>query len=295
MSGETGYRFLCPGCGASFGWKPQYAGRKIRCKCGQVFMPPDPAGATAEEPDPYAMSDDAPPAPRFAAHGHAAHDHAAHGHAAPRRVAVAPPPEQALDDAAPVVASAPNSLAGVAALYPGRRARPVTEEADRGASALRDLYLPIALIVLGLGLRVAQLLVANENRAHKWGGNVSTPDDPGKAVLLAAFQMVIAGGVMIAGATLAATVLNLNFGSMGRAALKLCAISVFATGVASWVAVFDQGKHSVEGLALALHIVVILYWVGFMYFFALDVQETLLAVAIITLLHAAATCALWKA
>src|SRR5215208_4653479 len=59
MSGESGHRFLCPGCGASFGWKPQYAGRKIRCKCGQVFVPPDPATAAAvEEPDPYDLNDD---------------------------------------------------------------------------------------------------------------------------------------------------------------------------------------------------------------------------------------------
>ena len=195
------------------------------------------------------------------------------------------------------VAAPENRLAGVAALYPGRRARPVTEEADdeREGSALRDLYVPIALLVLGLGMRVVQLVVANENRANKWGGEVATPDDPVKAVLLAVFQMVISGGVMIAGATLAATILNLNFGSLGRAALKLCGLAVFATGVASWVAVFDQDRYSVTGLMVALHIVVIIYWVGFTFLFALDLQETLLAVSIISLMHAAATCALWKA
>ena len=61
MSGETGYHFLCPGCGASFGWKPQFAGRRIRCKCGQVFVPPDPNAALAAsqaEPDPYDVSGD---------------------------------------------------------------------------------------------------------------------------------------------------------------------------------------------------------------------------------------------
>ena len=293
MGSETGYRFLCPGCSASFGWKPQYAGRRIRCKCGQVFMPPDPAtAAAAEDPDPYDVSGEPPPA---------APPRQAPPRQAPPRPAAVPP--TALAPVAPVhapaaaAAAAPDRLAGVAALYPGRRARPVAEEADAGqeGSALKDLYVPIALLVLGLGMRVAQLLAANENRANKWGGDVGTPDDATKVVLLAVFQMIISGGVMIAGATLAAALLNLNFGPLGRAAVKLCALAVFAAGVASWVAVFDQDRHSVTGLMVALHIVVIIYWVGFVYLFALDVQETLLAVAIISLMHAAATCALWKA
>jgi hypothetical protein len=64
--------------------------------------------------------------------------------------------------------------------------------------------------------------------------------------------------------------------------------------VASWAALVDQDQYSVRGLVLALHVVVILYWIGFTYLFALDMQETMLAVAIITLMHAAATCAVWK-
>jgi hypothetical protein len=313
MSNETGFRFLCPGCGASFGWKPQYAGRKIRCKCGQVFMPPDPAAAqdsAPAEPDPYDVNDDAAaPAPRpaaahrappmrpaAAAPAHAPMQAPMHPTMDPTAHAAAPVPPAAPAAAPPAHAEARTSLSGVAALYPARRAKVMTEEADAAVegSPLKDLYIPIALLVLGLGLRVAQLLVANESRANKWGGDVQTPDDPRKVVLMAVFQMIISGGVMIAGATLAATVLNLNLGSLGKAALKLCAIAVFATGVASWVAIFDQDKYSVTGLMVALHIVVIIYWVGFFYLFALDLQETMLAVAIIALLHAAATCALWK-
>jgi hypothetical protein len=218
------------------------------------------------------LSDEAPPAPVV---------HAA-PHAAP--AAAAPP-------------SDPGTLpAAVTALYP-RRVRQVVQEAGGGeeGSPLKDLYIPIALLALGLGLRVGQLLVANNNRSNKWGGVVVTPADPARAVLLAVFQMIIASGVMIAGAVLAATILNLNLGPIARAGLKLCSIAVFAAGVASWVAVFDQDKHSVAGLMVALHIVVILYWIGLGYLFSLELQETLLAVSIISLLHAAATCALWKA
>ena len=289
MGDQAGFRFKCPGCGAGFGWKPQYAGRKIRCKCGQVFMPPDPAAVAAvdvSEPDPYALSDDATPPPPAAT--------VAARRPQPVNQVISPPAAAVSHSARP---ADPSVLpASVTALYPRRTRQVVQEEAaEVEGSPLKDLYVPLALLALGLGLRVAQLLVANNNRSNKWGGDVNTPDDAKRAVLLAVFQMVIASGVMIAGAVLAATILNLNLGSIGKAGLKLCSIAVFAAGVASWVAIFDRDRHSITGLMVALHIVVITYWIGLVYLFSLELQETLLAVSIISLLHAASTCALWKA
>ena len=273
MGGEAQFRFLCPGCRASFGWKPQYAGRKIRCKCGHVFMPPDPATAAAPpEPDAYDVSDDAPP------------------------VKPAPAREVAPAGAAPAPAAPPaDRLAGVAAIY-GHRPRTVAqEEADEEGSPLKDLYIPLALLALGLGLRVAQLVVASGSRANKWGGDIGAEGNPRKALILAVLELIISGGAMLAGATLAAVLLSVNFGSVGKAALKLCALVAFATGVASWVALVDQDKYSVQGLAIALHLVVIIYWIGFAYLFALELQETLLSVAIVSLLQAAAMCAMARA
>jgi hypothetical protein len=272
--GETQFRFLCPGCRASFGWKPQYAGRKIRCKCGQVFMPPEPPAASAEpEPDAYDVNDDVPP--------------------------VKPAPVRRAEPAAQAAAAPPpppgDRLAGVAALY-GHRARPVQQEAaDDEASPLKDLYLPLALLVLGFGLRVGQLVVASGSRANKWGGDIGTAGNPRKAVILAVLELIISGGALLAGATLAAVLLSVNFGSIGKAGLKLCALVAFATGVASWVVLIDQDKYSVQGLAIALHLVVIIYWVGFAYLFALELQETLLTVAIVSVLQAAAMCAMSRA
>jgi hypothetical protein len=45
---------------------------------------------------------------------------------------------------------------------------------------------------------------------------------------------------------------------------------------------------------VVLHIVVIRYSVGLDYLLLMELQCTLLAVSIISPLHAAATCALWK-
>src|SRR5688572_24147934 len=131
MSGETGYRFLCPGCSASFGWKPQYAGRRIRCKCGQVFVPPDPDAALAAsqaEPDPYDVSGDAPP-PRPVSPPPRTQMSVSAGRGAAGQVPVhattaAPVAAPQAHQAAPAT-----TIPSVAALYPGRRARPVAEAA----------------------------------------------------------------------------------------------------------------------------------------------------------------------
>lgn len=51
--------FSCPGCAATFAWKPQFAGRKMRCRCGAVFVPTDPTLAgELPEPDPYDVEQD---------------------------------------------------------------------------------------------------------------------------------------------------------------------------------------------------------------------------------------------
>jgi len=290
MSEATG-TFYCPRCAASFAWKPQYAGRKTRCKCGEVFVPAEPVVQLEEEleADPYGLTEDAAPPP------------------ARRTVVVAPqPPPTSLPSHAPAAAVAraegPHQAgvvpASVAAMYARKSSRYSSEQENsepEEGSNFKNLYVPMVLLALGLSLRVTQLLYANANRANKWSATGDSAAHPGKAVLLVLCEMVIATAVMVCGATVAAMLLNINFGPIAKAALKLCATAVFATGVAGWVAVFDQDRHSVAGLMVALHLVVIVYWIALAYFFSLELQETMLTVAIITLLQAGGMCALWQA
>ena len=273
MSEVTG-TFHCPACAARFTWKPQYAGRKMRCKCGKVFAPAEPqpaaaAAGAAPDFDSYDFTEDtaAPAATRAPVHA----------------AATAPAP----------AAPAPESLA---ALY-GRKSRfaPAEESEPEEGSNLKNIYIPLVLLALGLGLRITQLVYANANRANKWAATGDVAPNPGRAVLLSLCEMVIATAIMMGGAFLSAMLLNINFGPVGKAALKLGAIAVFATGLAAWVAVFDQDRHSVTGLAVALHIVVIIYWIAMAYFFSLELQETLLTVAIISVVQAMGMCVLWRA
>ncbi len=207
-----------------------------------------------------------------------------------------PDPDRGASDfdvAATPVRAKPTSIVS---RYPHRTIKPVTEEVDPrdGVSPMRNLVVPIVLLSVGLGLRIAQLLYANEGHGNRWAGNVGTPTGLGKALALVSFEMIIASAIMGLGAVIAAMMLGVEFGPIGRAALKLCSAAVFSVGVASWVALFDQDRYSIGGLALALHVMVVLNWISLGYFFRMELQELLLTVAIVTALHAVAMAALWR-
>jgi hypothetical protein len=114
------------------------------------------------------------------------------------------------------------------------------------------------------------------------------------AVGLILCELVVAVGVMLGGTALAGRILDIDFGSLGRAALKLCATAVFAAGVGSFVAAMDRDSFSIGGLVLAWNLSIILYWIAFAYFFSLELQETVLTVAIVGILQAVFFVALWS-
>jgi len=43
---DTKTRICCPSCSKSFRAKSKYFGKKVRCKCGAVFVVPQPAPAS---------------------------------------------------------------------------------------------------------------------------------------------------------------------------------------------------------------------------------------------------------
>lgn len=50
MPGEPGTTFACASCGKKFVWKPELAGKNVRCKCGQAI--PVPAATAPARPAP---------------------------------------------------------------------------------------------------------------------------------------------------------------------------------------------------------------------------------------------------
>src|SRR5688572_11470594 len=50
-------KFGCKQCGKTYKWKPEFAGKKVKCKCGFVMTAPKAPAAPADEPDLDALYD----------------------------------------------------------------------------------------------------------------------------------------------------------------------------------------------------------------------------------------------
>src|SRR5437762_5204437 len=58
MSEVTANKFACEGCGRKYTWKNELAGRRVKCKCGQVMtVPAEPPSAESDEDALYALAD----------------------------------------------------------------------------------------------------------------------------------------------------------------------------------------------------------------------------------------------
>src|SRR3954468_20878395 len=68
MSDVATARFSCTGCGKSYAWKPEIAGKRVKCKCGTVITVPQTNPVEQQEPeDLYDIApDEAPAAPKRA-------------------------------------------------------------------------------------------------------------------------------------------------------------------------------------------------------------------------------------
>ncbi len=123
----------CPQCGATYAWKQQMAGKKVRCKCGKMFAAHLPAALPAEpveEPDIFAIDEDS--------------DYSALPKKAPTRMVAA--------SAAPAArGSAAGGAPDLAAAYPMRgRGRVVAQEEDLNASK-KKILVPAAIVVMLIG------------------------------------------------------------------------------------------------------------------------------------------------
>ncbi|MFW6032948.1 MAG: hypothetical protein ACOCTI_06215 [Phycisphaeraceae bacterium] len=65
MAEASDGQVACPHCGKEYRWKPEIAGRKVRCKCGHKFrLPQEPGGAPEPLDGGQSASSPPPPAPR---------------------------------------------------------------------------------------------------------------------------------------------------------------------------------------------------------------------------------------
>jgi uncharacterized membrane protein YfcA len=100
--------------------------------------------------------------------------------------------------------------------------------------------------------------------------------------------MVLNVGLSFAALVMAASFVGVDLGRWSQAAVKIAAIGTLAGAIGGVLSGLDMKL--LNGPVLALHVVVLVYWIMIYMFFDLDVQETLLTVAIVTAFQIAAFC-----
>lgn len=259
-----GEKFSCGGCGRSYLWKPELAGRKVKCKCGHVMSVPQ---AWAPEP---AADDDA------ALYELAEMEFNAAATLPPMVVAAAPvsPAPAPRKSARPGVAHPAAALGYKRG--PSAREREIT---DSLIDMTRDVYAPTGLLVGGLLIYVAYYalrynLGATGIAATAFGLGLMTAF---KAAFLVGFALVVAGP------------LGVSFGGLWTAILKLAAIAVFCDGITTWVDAgvakmsggFGSGGAFGPGI-IGWPVALGIYWGLLIYLFSMDPGDSWMVVVILS-------------
>jgi hypothetical protein len=249
MSVAGNARFGCQSCGKSYPWKPELAGKRAKCKCGQLLHVP------ASPPQP-----DEPPEPSLDDLFELAGDPSAQAAA----VLPAPPP----------VAPVPIPSAGKApargskkikreGIYASRRK---ADEAEANETVLKaqiiDLYIPSGLLIGGAIVSIWRIMASSD---MSFAG----------ALTLFAVWVTFEAVLVFAGCLVGIKWLGISLGDPMKALLKICALVVGPFGVAFAAA-------SLTGTwIVGFFVSLILYYILLSVFFELDAGEVLLLDAVI--------------
>lgn len=189
-------------------------------------------------------------------------------------------------------AGATNAPADSLGAYPQRRsdvltyahARPGELEQKRAVSPLLDWYLPIGIVAVAACCWAGQVVFESQAGAASSAGKLI-----GGAIVAVVLNIVLT----LLAVAVSAKLMSIDFGPIPELVLKVAATAVLGGAVgALTVSIFP--KDEMNGPIIALHVVVILYWVLFYTFFEVDLQECLMTVAIVTAFHTAGFCILFK-
>ena len=249
----------CSACGRRFVLKPQLLGKRVKCACGNVFV----AEKQQRDQDEYDLIDDSP--------------------GSVERTQFLPPVAAQPEIAPAQVPHRQQQLSQDHILqYAGSIPRRIEEQELAKTSRLKTVYLPAILIILGVAFRVAPYFIKGITQQ-------------GVAVMAAAAvgALVVNIALMLCGVLIASQILDADFGSLRAAVLKLTATAVVGGGITGWILSLDWAHGGIHGPLVALHAMILIYWIMFAMFFELDLLENLFTVAIVMALHIAAFCAVF--
>jgi hypothetical protein len=238
MGDFASINFPCPACGALFVLSEKVAKRKIQCPCGRVFVAPQMPEALPDT-EAYDVHEQSAPAQ-------------------PKKTAGA-------------------ALASRMDLHPHRSVKSFsTDDSEPEFSIVRDRVAPIVLLIIAMGIRVAEIPYDRSLHYDSWLISF--------AVL--AFQIVLAVALMLGGVLVASKLMSAHFGSIGTAILKLAAIAVFGWAVGAFIVIALQ--YNIRAYLIAMQVMFLIYAASFAMLFSLDLQEAVATVVICALLQDAA-------
>jgi DNA-directed RNA polymerase subunit RPC12/RpoP len=283
-------QLTCTTCGKRFRYRPDLAGRTVKCPCGarimvpRVQMPVTPVYTPDDAPDrEYDMtgSASAPKSTRattvppvgLSAHAGAADE---------------PFDEDDDLDLAKPAAPAPVKTVRVANLPPQpsrlkQEERKPDEEIFK-PSTLRDWVVPSILIGIGIVLRFCEVMAP-------WA--VQDPMPVGGAIAAVTTKLAMSVFLMLAGMMMAVNVMEICFlGPLSRTAYKLIAVGI-APGALYSILSFMGGEP--YGAMLGTFVSVVVYAVLFWSLMRLDLKDTSMCVILTWILVTAANYIAYKA
>ncbi|MCC6421894.1 MAG: hypothetical protein IT447_00265 [Phycisphaerales bacterium] len=255
MSESQAPQFQCVGCNKTYRWKPELAGKKAKCKCGQVMEVPAEPPMPPEEEGLYDLVDE--PQPRPQVQGSVMAPSPASNQPSP----VAPAATMSATPASGRIGSPVLPYASVA------RPRPVDEDSV-GEERGKHFYLPIALIVVGTALA---LFVNMRFYEISLAG----------ATLVVGIKLLIDLVLIFLGCLIAIKLMDISLGSPGEALLKICAIAIAPGALGGLIELWVGPAAGMLVGFLMLGI----YFILFKVFFDLDGSEMMILTVIIWLIR----------
>lgn len=150
-----------------------------------------------------------------------------------------------------------------------------------GETTARGVVLPAVMIGVGLLIRI---ILA-------FRGNTSA----GAGIGLVFCQLILSLVVMLIGCFTASAWMNLNFGPADRTVLKLCAISLCAGAIGTFLASMGPRTNVGPNMSTVAWYAVVLCYLGFfalLFSHSIEIQEIFLTVCIVVVMQLAVSFAL---
>jgi hypothetical protein len=257
MSQVQEARFACEGCKKTYRWKPELAGKKVKCKCGTVMICPQTEPGGGEAPDDlYDLCPDTETPKK-------------------KPAAVARQPAQ------PVVPAKGMSKPTSPVLgYAGStrfkkeevRAR---EENALGGPAWREMYVPAAMVLLGLLLQVVATTYMGKGKWLAFD----------RALPQIGFRLGVDLVLSSIGIFFVIKMFEVAIGSPGPAVLKMAAICLLVPGLSGVLGMLIGADSDFVRMMVASMLTFPLGFVAFKVFFDMEFADAIYCVIIVSLVN----------